>query len=121
MVFLDGPKNVRMERLARGALSAYGYTDEFHRWAGGVPRAKAEEHGCAALVHGNRIHARFWQIGLYGAALLNPDTSVIIRMVHRHVSRDLHFGFRFDVKGRIFPRLVFPAWVLETLANARQD
>ncbi|MFI8191497.1 hypothetical protein ACIF8T_22200 [Streptomyces sp. NPDC085946] len=120
MVSLDGPHGVRVEPVTFGELSRHGFLDEFSRWAAGVPVAKARETGCAALVYGNRIHARFNQIGPYGSAWHLPDTRVHIRTAHRDMRMSPDFSLPFEVEGRFFPRLVFPDWVSDTLARARQ-
>ncbi|MET9896246.1 hypothetical protein ABZZ47_39925 [Streptomyces sp. NPDC006465] len=120
MVFLDGPEDVRMEKITLRELSEHGYLDEFSRWDGIVPVLKAREHGCAALVYGNRIHARINQIGPFGSGWHAPDTSVFVRIAHREVRMLRSFSFEFDVEGRFFPRLVFPRWVFDTIARARQ-
>ncbi|MFD7878243.1 hypothetical protein ACFV5G_29790 [Streptomyces sp. NPDC059766] len=121
MVFLDGPRDVRMERITLRELSEHGYLDEFSRWAGGVPVAKAREHGCAALVHGNRIHARINRIGPFGSGWHAPDTSVFVRIAHRDLTMTRSLSFEFDVEGRLLPRLVFPRRILDTLARARRS
>lgn len=118
MVYLDGPENVRMEKLTLRELSEHGYLDEFSRWAGGVPASKAREHGCAALVHGNRIHARINRIGPIGSGRHLPDTFVCVRIVHRDLRMSPSFSLTFDVEGRLSPRLVFHEWVLDTIARA---
>jgi hypothetical protein len=120
MVFLDGPEDVRMEKITLRELSEHGYLDEFSRWAGSVPVAKAREHGCAALVFGDRIHARINRIGPVGSGWHLPDTFVSVRTVHRDVKMSPSFSLTFDVVGRLFPRLVFRQWVFDTLARARQ-
>lgn len=121
MVFLDGPENVRMEKITLRELSGHGYLDEFSRWAGSVPVSKAREHGCAALVHGNRIHARINRIGPIGSGWRSPDTFVCVRTVHRDLRMSPSFSLKFDVEGRFFPRLVFHEWVFGTIARARQS
>jgi hypothetical protein len=122
MAFLDGPENVRMERTTlRELYKSHGYLDELHRWVGSVPVEKAGEHGCAALVYGNRIHARINQIGPIGSAWFSPDSFAQVRVVHRdpHLLF-LAFSLTFDVEGWIFPRLVFHGWVFDTLTRARR-
>ncbi|MFB7333203.1 hypothetical protein ACFC00_16305 [Streptomyces adustus] len=121
MVFLDGPEDVRMEGITFLELSEYGYLDEFSRWSGLVPVEKAREHGCAALVHGDRIHARINQIGPFGSGWHVPDTSVHVHIAHRDLKLLRHFSFKFDVKGRLFPRLVFRQPITDTLARARRS
>ncbi|MGW1008362.1 hypothetical protein [Streptomyces sp. NPDC002520] len=121
MVFLDGPEDVRLEKITLRELSGHGYLDEFSRWAGSVPVSKAREHGCAALVHGNRIHARIYQIGPVGSGWHVPDTFVCVRIVHRDLRMHPYFSLKFDVEGRFFPRLVFHKWVFDTIARARQS
>ncbi|MEV6618456.1 hypothetical protein AB0N31_32255 [Streptomyces sp. NPDC051051] len=121
MVFLDGPGDARMEKTTLRELSEHGYLDEFSRWAGGVPVAKAREHGCAALVHGDRIHARINRIGPLGSGWHLPDTFVLVRTVHRDVRMSPSFSLKFDIEGRFFPRLVFHQRVLDTIARARQS
>ncbi|MFE7711625.1 hypothetical protein ACFU6I_39055 [Streptomyces sp. NPDC057486] len=121
MVFLDGPKDVRMEKITLRELSGHGYLDEFARRAGSVPVSKAREHGCAALVHGNRIHARINQIGPAGSGRHRPDTFVCVRTVHRDLRMSPSFSLTFDVEGRLFPRLVFHQRVFGTIARARQS
>lgn len=121
MVFLDGPENVRMEKITLRELSEHGYLDDFSRWANSVPASKAREHGCAVLVHGNRIHARINGIGPIGSGWHAPDTFVCVRTVHRDVRMRPSFSFRFDVEGLLFPQLVFHEWVFDTLARARQS
>lgn len=121
MVFLDGPQDVRMERITLRELSEYGYLDEFSRWADGVPDEKAREHGCAALVHGDRIHARINQIGPFGSGWHAPDTSVTVRIAHRDRMMIRSFSFEFDVEGRIFPQLVLRRRNFDILARARRS
>lgn len=120
MVFLDGPESARMERITLRELSEHGYLDEFSRWDGIVPVSKAREHGCAALVHGNRIHARINRIGPFGSGWHAPDTFVTVRVAHRDMRMLRSFSFEFDVEGRLFPRLVFPRWVHDGIARARR-
>ncbi|MEU6277199.1 hypothetical protein ABZ871_33100 [Streptomyces populi] len=120
MVFLDGPGSARMERITLRELSEHGYLDEFSRWDGIVPVLKAREHGCAALVHGNRIHARINRIGPFGSGWQAPDTFVTARVSHRDMNLLRSFSFTFDVEGRIFPRLVFPRRVHDSITRARQ-
>ncbi|MGX4688689.1 hypothetical protein [Streptomyces sp. JNUCC 63] len=122
MVFLDGPENVRVERTTLWEMSkSHGYLDELHRWVGNVPVEKAKEHGCAALVYGNRIHARINQIGPIGSAWFSPDSFAQVSVVHGNPHPlSLAFSLTFDVEGRIFPRLVFHEWVFDTLARARR-
>ncbi|MEU0038482.1 hypothetical protein [Streptomyces sp. NPDC006333] len=120
MVFLDGPATVRVERITFGELSRYGYLDEFSRWAAAVPAARAEGHGCAALVYGDRVHARINRIGPFGSAWHLPDTRVDVRTAHRDLRTSPTFSLPFEVEGRLFPRLVFPAWVSDTLTQARR-
>uniref|UniRef100_A0AAU3I9T2 Uncharacterized protein n=1 Tax=Streptomyces sp. NBC_01393 TaxID=2903851 RepID=A0AAU3I9T2_9ACTN len=110
-----------MEKITLRELSEHGYLDELSRWDGIVPVLKAREHGCAALVYGNRIHARINQIGPFGSGWHAPDTSVFVRIAHRDVRMLRSFSFEFDVEGRFFPRLVFPRWVFDTIAHARQS
>ncbi|MGW3955384.1 hypothetical protein ACWEKM_31630 [Streptomyces sp. NPDC004752] len=118
IVFLDGPENVRMERITFRELSEHGHLDEFSRWSAGIPSAKAEQHGCAALVYGDRIHARVFQIGLFGSAWHLPDVRVDVCTAHRDLRLNQTFSLDFDVKGRLFPRLVFQKWVYDTIARA---
>jgi hypothetical protein len=120
MVFLDGPEDVRLEKVTLRELSEYGYLDEFSRWVGSVPVSRAREHGCAALVYGNRIHARINQIGPVGSGWHLPDTFVCVRIAHRDLRMSLTFSLKFDVEGRFFPRLVFQKRVFDTIARARQ-
>ncbi|PZH17190.1 hypothetical protein C1I97_05485 [Streptomyces sp. NTH33] len=122
MVFLDGPENVRMEKISLSELSKYGYLDEIHRWQYSVPSEKAKEHGCAALVYGDRIHARINEIVPMGSAWWLPDTFVCVYIAHRGQRTDhMYFSLDFRVKGRIFPKLVFHEWVFDVLARARQS
>ncbi|GGQ13151.1 hypothetical protein GCM10010266_40220 [Streptomyces griseomycini] len=121
MVFLDGPENVRMERTTFRELSEHGYLDEFSRWAAGVPAAKAKEHGCAALVYGDRVHARIFQVGPFGSAWHLPDVRVDVCTAHRDLRLCQTFSLDFEVEGRFFPRLVFKEWVHDAIARARQD
>ncbi|MFG2479187.1 hypothetical protein [Streptomyces fagopyri] len=120
VVFLDGPASVRVKRITFGELSRHGYLDEFSRWSAAVPAARAEDHGCAALVYGDRIHARINRIGPFGSAWHLPDTRVDVRTVHRDLRTSPTFSLPFEVEGRLFPRLVFPAWVSDTLTRARR-
>ncbi|WP_371673937.1 hypothetical protein OG985_43425 [Streptomyces sp. NBC_00289] len=110
-----------MDRTTLRELSEYGYLDEFSRWVAAVPAALAREHGCAALVYGNRIHARINQIGPYGSSWHLPDTHVQVRTVHRDLRMSPAFSLTFDVTGRLFPRLVFHDWVPDALARARRS
>jgi hypothetical protein len=118
MAHTDGPHEVRVARTGMATLSAYGYADEFHRWAGLPVSDLAKEHGCAALVHGNRVHARFNQIGPFGAALFAPDTGAHIVLCHRDVRRMLGFGLSFTVRGRIAPRMVVDRGIHDALDRA---
>lgn len=120
MVFLDGPAAVRVERITFREMSRHGYLDEFSRWSASVPAARAEDQGCAALVYGDRIHARINRIGPFGSAWHLPDTRVDVRTVHRELRVSPTFSLPFEIEGRLFPRLVFPAWVSDTLTRARQ-
>ncbi|MER6439040.1 hypothetical protein ABT275_22155 [Streptomyces sp. NPDC001185] len=120
LVFLDGPQAVRTERITFREMSRYGYLDEFSRWASAVPAARAEDHGCAALVYGDRIHARINRIGPFGSPLHLPDTRVDVRTVHQDLRTSPTFSLPFEVEGRFRPRLVFPAWVGDTLVRARR-
>ncbi|MET7452778.1 hypothetical protein ABZT03_12945 [Streptomyces sp. NPDC005574] len=121
MVHLDGPRDARMERTTLRELSEHGYLDEFSRWISGVPAALAREHGCAAVVFGDRIHARINRIGPYGSGWHLPDTHIMVRVVHRDLRMPPAFSLTFDVTGRLFPRLVFHDWVFDALARARQS
>ncbi|MBD0424508.1 hypothetical protein H0H10_35995 [Streptomyces sp. TRM S81-3] len=120
MAFLDGPTHVRMERITFRELHRFGHLDEFSRWASAVPAAKAAEHGCAALVHGDRIHARIFRIGPFGSAWHRPDVRVDVRFGHREQRLMPTFSLPFDVKGRLFPRLVFREWIADNIARARE-
>ncbi|MFD7703074.1 hypothetical protein [Streptomyces caelestis] len=119
MVFLDGHGDARTERTGLRELARHGFLDEFHRWVRGVPAEKAEEHGCAALVYGDRIHARINRIGPFGAARFRPDTRAHVQVSHRDLRTGPAFSFPFETEGRLFPRLVFHDWVAETLDRAR--
>lgn len=121
MVFLDGPEDVRMERITLRELSEHGYLDEFSRWVSSVPVSKAREHRCAALVYGDRIHARINQVGPFGSGWHLPDTFVCVRIAHRDLSMSRSFSLKFDVEGRLFPRLVFHQSLFDTIARARQS
>ena len=123
MVFLDGDGDggARTERTGLRELARHGYLDEFHRWVGGVPAEKAREHGCAALVYGDRIHARINQFGPFGSARFAPDTRAHVRVAHRDLRLGTSFSFPFDTEGRFFPRLVLHDWVSETLDRARRE
>ncbi|MEU1529713.1 hypothetical protein [Streptomyces fagopyri] len=120
MVVLDGPAAVRVETITFGELSRHGYLDEFSRWAAAVPAARAADHGCAALVYGDRIHARINRIGPIGSAWHLPDTRVHVRVAHRDLRVSPTFSLPFEVEGRLIPRLVFPVWVSDTLTRARR-
>ncbi|MBT3154183.1 hypothetical protein HTV45_25485 [Streptomyces sp. CHD11] len=120
MVFPDGHGDARVERTSLREMAEYGYLDELHRWVRGVPAAKAREHGCAALVYGNRIHARINRIGPFGAPRFAPDTHVAVCVAHRDVPMAPDFSLTFDTVGRFLPRLVFHDWVAETLDRARR-
>ncbi|CAL9371171.1 hypothetical protein SUDANB32_00863 [Streptomyces sp. enrichment culture] len=120
MVSLDGRGGARTERTGLRELSRHGHLDELHRWVDAVPREKAREHGCAALVHGDRIHARINRIGPFGAPRSVPDSRAHLRLAHRDVRLTLGFAFPFRTEGRLFPRLVFHDWVSETLDRARR-
>ena len=120
MVFLDGPADVRVERTTLREPSRHGYLDEFSRWSGGVPAAKAAEHGCAALVFGDRVHARINRNGPYGSAWHLPDTRVHVGTVHRDLRMSPSFSFGFHVEGLLVPRPAFPDRVSDTVARARQ-
>lgn len=121
VVHLDGPENARMERITFREMSQYGYLDEFSRWSVAVPAARAKEHGCAALVYGDRIHARINRIGPWGSAWHLPDTRVDVRTVHRDLRGSVSFSLSFDIAGRLVPRLVFRKWVFDTIARARRS
>ncbi|MFD8424409.1 hypothetical protein [Streptomyces sp. NPDC059466] len=121
MVSLDGPAAVRVERISFAEMSRHGYLDEFSRWSASVPAARADAHGCAALVYGDRIHARINRIGPFGSAWHLPDTRVDVRTVHRDLRVSPTFSLPFEVEGRLFPRLVFPPWVSDTLTHARRS
>ncbi|MFF8963190.1 hypothetical protein ACF1BK_10635 [Streptomyces globisporus] len=121
MVFLDGPDNVRMEKVTLRELAKHGYLDEFNRWSAGIPSAKAKEHGCAALVYGDRIHARVVQIGPFGSAWHLPDARVDVCTAHRDLRLNQTFSLNFDVKGWLFPRLVFHKWVYDTISGTYED
>lgn len=120
MVVLDGRGGARTERTGLRELAGYGYLDEFHRWERGVPAARAREHGCAALVYGDRIHARINRIGPFGSPRFAPDTRVHVRVAHRELPLAPGFSFPFRTGGGLFPRLVFHDWVPETLDRARR-
>ncbi|MFJ8907856.1 hypothetical protein ACIRIU_23115 [Streptomyces sp. NPDC102351] len=119
MVSLDGHGGARTERTELRELSRHGYLDELQRWVDAVPWDRAREHGCAALVYGDRIHARINRIGPYGAPRFVPDTHAHVRLAHRDVRGTLGFAFPFRTEGRLFPRLVFHDWVAGTLERAR--
>ncbi|KES08826.1 hypothetical protein BU52_01890 [Streptomyces toyocaensis] len=87
MVFLDGHGDARTERTGLRELARYGFLDELHRWVGTVPAHKAEEHGCAALVYGDRVHARINGIGPLGWAWFRPDTCAQVHVAHRRLRR----------------------------------
>ncbi len=119
MVLLDGRGDARTERTGLRELARHGFLDEFHRWVRGVPAGRAEEHGCAALVFGDRIHARINRIGPFGSPRLFPDTRVHVELAHRDLRRGLAFSFPFGTEGRLFPRLVCQDWVPQVLDRAR--
>lgn len=120
LVFPDRQGNARTRRTGLRDLARHGFLDEFHRWAAGVPAETAREHGCAALVYGDRIHARINRIGPFGSARFLPDTRAQVLVAHRDLRRGPAFSFPFDVEGRLFPRLVLHDWVHETLDRARR-
>jgi hypothetical protein len=120
MVYCDGPRAVRVERIGMRELSAYGYSDEFHRWHGIPAYEWAQEHGCAALVHGNRVHARFNRIGPIGSPRFAPDTFATVGLAHRDVRNAPAVSLPFTVHGRVAPRLVFPSRLYDALARARE-
>lgn len=122
-VFLDGPEDspvVRVERTSLRELSEHGYLDEFSRWAPSLAVSKAREGRCAALIYGNRVHARIWQIGPWGSGRHLPDTFACVFIGHRELGTYRYFSLDFEVHGRLFPRLAFPESVLDLLARARQ-
>ncbi|MER7486959.1 hypothetical protein ABTY20_13875 [Streptomyces sp. NPDC126497] len=119
MVFLDGHGDARTERTGLRELARHGFLDEFHRWVRGVPAERAQEHGCAALVYGDRIHARINRIGPFGSPRFAPDTRVHVQVAHRDLRMAPGFSFPFGTGGRLFPRLVFHDWVPEILDRAR--
>jgi hypothetical protein len=120
MVYCDGPHAVRVERIGMRELSAYGYSDEFHRWSGIPAHEKAQEHGCAALVYGDRVHARFNRIGPIGSPRFAPDTFASVILAHRDARHVPAVSFPFTVRGRVAPRLVFPPSLYDALARARE-
>ena len=102
-------------------MTGFPETIEYAAEAGRtLPAEKAEEHGCAALVYGNRIHARINRIGPFGSARFLPDTCAHVRVSHRDLRRGTAFSFPFETEGRLFPRLVLHDWVVETLDRARR-
>ncbi len=119
LVSLDGHGGARTERTGLRELSRHGYLDELHRWVDAVPWERARERGCAALVYGDRVHARINRIGPFGAPRFVPDTRAHVRLAHQDVRGTLGFTFPFRTEGRLFPRLVFHDWVPETLRRAR--
>lgn len=120
LVFLDGHGDARTERTGLREPARYGFLDELHRRVGTVPAHKAEGHGCAALVYGNRIHARINGIGPFGSARFSPDTRARVHVAHRDLRRGFALAFPFAVEGRLLPRLVVHDWVFETLDRARR-
>jgi hypothetical protein len=99
-------------------LSVHGYLDEFSRWVDGAVAAKTRKHRCAALVHGDRVHARI--AFPIGAGWWAPDTFVAVRL--HHVDRRLgtYLSLPFTRRGKIFQRLRFDETVPTRLARAQE-
>lgn len=120
LVHLDGPEEVRVERLGlRELCEQNGYPDEFSRWIGGVPVRKAAECGCAAVVYGNCVHSRFYRIGPFGSPRFAPDTFAVVAVSHRDAGVLPRADVHFDIEGRLFPRMVVRRRLPDVLARVR--